>query len=54
MSSFSGGFDSGEVLVSMIKTMDKFMQGNFPSGLLMIGGVGLTVHYEQLVTAALG
>lgn len=48
MSSFSGGLDSGEVLVSIIKTMDKFMQGNFPSALMMIGGVGLSVHYEQL------
>ena len=47
--SFSGGLDSGEVLVSIIKTMDKFMKGNFPSALMMIGGVGLTVHYEQLV-----
>lgn len=49
VSSFSGGLDSGEVLVTIIKTMDKFMQGNFPSALMMIGGVGLTVHYEQLV-----
>ena len=25
------------------------MKGNFPSALLMIGGVRLAVHYEQLV-----
>lgn len=25
------------------------MQGNFASALMMIGGVGLTAHYEQLV-----
>lgn len=40
---------SGEVLVYIIKTMDKFMQGNFPSALMMIGSVGLTVHCKQLV-----
>ena len=33
----------------IIKTMDKFMQGNFPSALMMIGSVGLTVHCKQLV-----
>ena len=49
LSPFSGELDSGEVLVSIIKTMDRFMHGNFPSALMMIGGVGLTVHYEQLV-----
>ena len=27
------------------------MKGNFPSALLMIGGVGLAVHYEQLVNS---
>ena len=25
------------------------MLGNFPSALMMIGGVGLTVHYELIV-----
>ena len=39
--SFSGELDSGEVLVSIIKTMNKFMQGNFPSALMMINGIGL-------------
>ena len=37
--------------MSIIKTMHKFMQGNFPSALLMIGGVGLSVHYEQLANS---
>ena len=27
------------------------MKGNFASALLMIGGVGLGVHYEQLVNS---
>ena len=35
--------------MSIIKTMHKFMQGNFPSALMMISCVGLTAHYEQLV-----
>ena len=47
----SGSLDSGEVLKCMINTMDKYMKGNFPSALLMIGGVGLAVHYEQLVNS---
>ena len=37
--------------MSIIKTMHKFMQGNFLSALLMIGGVGLSVHYEQLANS---
>ena len=33
----------------MINTMDKYMKGYFPSAVLMIGGVELAVHYEQLL-----
>lgn len=43
---FLGGFDLGEVLVFIIKIMDKFMYGNFLLVLMMIGGVGLIVYYE--------
>lgn len=48
---FSGGLDSGEALKCMIDTMDRYMKGNFPSALLMIGGVGLAIHYKQLVNS---
>lgn len=46
---FSGELDSGEALKGMISVMDKYMKGNFPAALLVIGGVGLAIHFEQLV-----
>jgi hypothetical protein len=32
----------------MILIQEKYMAENFPSTLLVLGGVGLAVHYEQL------
>jgi len=33
----------------MINIMDKYMKGYFPSAVLMMGGVELAVHHEQLL-----
>ena len=47
---FKGDLDSGEALKRMIKIQEKYMAENFLSSLLVLGGVGLAVHYEQLST----
>ena len=35
-------------MVSLLTVMEKFMGVNFLPSLLVIGGVGLAIHYEQL------
>ena len=46
---FSENLDGGDSLKELILIQEKFMADNFPSALLILGGVGVGVHYEQIV-----
>ena len=43
-----GSLDDGSCLKEVIKVQHQCMGDNFFSSLLVMGGVGLAVHYEQL------
>ncbi|CAB4044558.1 Hypothetical predicted protein, partial [Paramuricea clavata] len=49
----SGELDAGETLRNVILIQEKYMAENFPSTLLVLGGVGLAVHYVRRVGSAL-
>ena len=40
--------DGGEVLREIVKIEQEFMGNNFVPAVLMIGGMGLALHYEEL------
>ena len=42
--------DQGASLQRMVEIQKKYVGVNFPSNLLLLGGLGLAVHYEQLST----
>ena len=46
--SIVGNLDSGVSLKQVIMVEKKYMGENFFSALLMMGGMGLAVHFEQL------
>ena len=46
--SLTGILDSGDTLRMMINIQKNYMGENFASSLLVLGGVGLVVHFQQL------
>ena len=44
----SGDLDAGKALAELISVTDKYMGENFLSSMLVLGGMGLAFHYEQL------
>lgn len=47
---FLADLDSGESLASLLSVMEAFMGSNFLPSLLVLSGVGLAIHYEQLTS----
>ena len=45
---YIGSLDDGKNLMEVIKVQQECMGDNFFSSLLVLGGVGLAIHYEQL------
>ena len=45
---FEGVLDEGETLRKVISMKKQSMSRNFEATLLVLGGLGLAVHYEQL------
>jgi hypothetical protein len=44
-----GGLDGGKCLKEVIKFLESCVGDNFLSSLLVLGGLGLAVHFEQLI-----
>ena len=45
---FIANLDQGASLRRMLEIQKKYVGANFPSNILLLGGLGLAVHYEQL------
>jgi hypothetical protein len=43
-----GDLDGGKSLIELIELMEHDMKDNFLATLLVLGGLGIGVHYEQL------
>ncbi|CAB3983540.1 Hypothetical predicted protein [Paramuricea clavata] len=45
---FEGDLDGGKSLIELIELMEHYMKDNFLATLLVLGGLGIGVHYDQL------
>jgi hypothetical protein len=43
-----GDVDGGKSLVELIRLMQHYMKANFLATLLVLGGLGIGIHYEKL------
>ena len=43
-----GDLDGGKSLVELIRLMQHYMKANFLATLLVLGGLGIGIHYEKL------